>query len=120
MKKQIQNWSNMNLTQLGRITVSKSLIISKITYILVALSTPSKETAENLFINVIWKNKRHEVSKAIIYRSIEESGLNMIDIKGFEVSLKMTRLHKIIIESPDWSEFAYTYKINRVFKTNVD
>ena len=62
----IQCWSSRNLTPIGRITVCKSLLISKITHIFISLPTPSKETLEkleNLFINFIWKNKRHEVSK---------------------------------------------------------
>ena len=40
--KMIQCWSSRNITSIGRITVCKSLLLSKITHILISLPTPSK------------------------------------------------------------------------------
>ena len=121
IKQLIQNWSNRNITPIGRVTVCKSLIISKITHILMSLPTPSVDTfkvLETLLINFIWKNKRHEVSKETLYRDIEDGGLNMINIREFEKSLKLTWLRKFINGTPDWSEFAYNSKIDRLFQTD--
>ena len=62
----IKCWSSRNLTPIGRITVYKSLLLSKITHIYISLPTPAKDTPDKLkilFINFIWKNKRHKVFK---------------------------------------------------------
>ena len=104
IKQIIQNWSNRNITPLGRVTICKSLLISKITHILISLPTPSEETfklVETLLINFIWKNKRHEVSKDTLYRDIGEGGLNMINIIEFEKALKLTWIRKFIKGDPD-------------------
>ena len=123
MKKLIQSWSCRNVTPLGRITVCKSLILSKITHILISLPSPSKEKLkelEKLCIDFIWKNKRHEVSKEILYRDLKDGGLNMINIKEFDSTLKMTWIRRLIKEEPDWMEFAEYYKIDRLLYTEVN
>ena len=74
---------------------------------------------ENLLINFIWKNKRHEVSKDTLYRDIKEGGLNMINIREFEKALKLTWIRKLINGSPDWSEFAYASKIDKLYQTDT-
>ena len=74
---------------------------------------------ENLLINFIWKNKRYEVSKDTLYRDIKEGGLNMINIREFEKALKLTWIRKLINGSPDWSEFAYASKIDKVYQTDI-
>ena len=122
MKKLIQAWSCRNVTTIGRITVCKSLILSKIAHILIALPSPSKEKLkelEKLCIDFIWKNKRHELSKEILYRDIKDGGLNMINIKEFECTLKMTWIRRLIKEEPNWIEFAEHYKIDRLLYTKV-
>ena len=84
IKQLIQNWSSRKITPIGRVTVCKSLIISKITHILISLPTPTVEMLnflENLLINFVWKNKRHEDSKNTLYRDIKEGGLNVINIR---------------------------------------
>ena len=71
----VQCRSNRNLTPVWRITVCKSLLLSKITHILISLPTTSNEIFdkfENLFINFIWKNKRHKVCKIKYYIEVSE------------------------------------------------
>ena len=121
MLQMIQCWSNRNITPIGRITVCKSLLISKITHILISLPTPTKELfdkLETILINFIWKNKRHEVSKKLLFRSTDQGGLNMIDIRQFEKALKLTWLRTFVKETPDWIEFVYKYRIDRLLQTD--
>ena len=65
MKKIIQNWLYRNITPIGRVCIAKSLILSKIIHILQALPTPPSKflkAIENLLVDFIWKNKRHEIN----------------------------------------------------------
>ena len=121
--KLIQNWSSRSITPIGRITVCKSLLLSKITHILLSLPSPSTKTfdkIEKLLINFIWKNKRHEVSKEILYRSLNKGGLNMINLRQFEITLKLTWLRTFLKGTPDWSEFAYECHIDRLLQTGIN
>ena len=117
----IQSWSRRNITPLGRITVLKSLILSKITHILISLPAPSEDTfkkIEKMCIDFIWKGGRHEVSKSTLYRDIKSGGLNMVNIRDFESSLKLTWIRRLISGTPDWTEFAEQYCINHLYQTD--
>ena len=117
----IQSWSKRNITPLGRITVLKSLILSKITHILISLPAPNEEifkTIEKMCIDFIWKGGRHEVSKSTLYRYIKSGGLNMMNIRDFEYSLKLTWIRRLITGNPVWTEFAEKYCINHLYQTD--
>ena len=58
MKKLMQIWVSRNVTPQGRITIFKSLIISKITYLLQALPSPSKEQLKHLAVDGAPDTKR--------------------------------------------------------------
>ena len=120
MKNLMQSWSCRNITPTGRITVLKSIIISKIIHMLQSLPSPDLSTLkelDKLFFNFIWKNKRHEVNKKVLCLDIEQGGLKMLNLVEFDMSLKITWLRKLHIQTPEWKEFACYYKIDRLIWT---
>ena len=123
IKKLMQAWTCRNITPIGRITVLKSLILSKIIHILQSLPSPSTETLnilDKMNYNFIWKGKRHEVSKQTLCLDREQGGLNMINLKEFDMSLKLTWLRKLLTQNPDWLEFALNYKIDKIIWTGTN
>lgn len=72
IKHMISSWSRRLLTTAGRITVVKTLIIPKITHLLISLPNPPSKTIleieRNLF-QYIWNSKTHKVSKNCIIQS---------------------------------------------------
>ena len=120
MKNLMQSWICRNITPIGRIAVLKSLIISKIIHILQSLPSPNINTLkelDKLNYNFIWRNKRHEVSKTTLCLDQEHGGLNMFNLIEFDMSLKLTWLKKLYVQSPEWAEFALYYKIDRLIWT---
>ena len=62
IKKIIRLWNARNLTPYGKIMIIKSLLISKVTHILLSLPSPTLElmtNLEKLFKNFIWGQKTH-------------------------------------------------------------
>ena len=60
IKKDINHWSKRNLTPLGRITVVKTLLMSKVTHLFISLQNPSSELIthlDRLFAQFIWRGK---------------------------------------------------------------
>ena len=117
----IQSWSRRNITPLGRITVLKSLILSKITHILISLPAPNEVTFKNIEICVyisFGKVVDMRCQKVTFYRDIKSGGLNMVNIRDFESSLKLTWIRRLISGSPDWTEFAEQYCINHLYRTD--
>ena len=122
MEKTLKSWGFRDITPMGRITILKSLVLSKITHILQALPTPPQHLItklENLCITFIWNKKRHEVKKETLYKDIEDGGLNMINIVKFDYSLKIMWLRKVLNANPDWIEFPKNYKIDRLVFTDT-
>ena len=44
----------------------------------------------------------------------------MINIRQFEKALKVTWLRMFISDTPDWSEFAYNCRIDRLLQTDIN
>ena len=68
MQQVINLWSKRNLTTIGKVTVFKSLVISKIIHLLICLPKPSKtymKQIEKLQYDFIWDNKRAKINKVI-------------------------------------------------------
>ena len=121
VKNIIKAWGCRNITPIGRIAVLKSLVLSKITHIIQSLPTPCDETfktLEDMSYSFIWNKKRHEVKRQTLCKDIKDGGLNMLNIKEFEKSLKITWLRKLITTSPEWEEFAQYYKIDTLVYTD--
>ena len=119
MKKLIQSWSCRNISPIGRVTIFKSLIMSKIIHILQSLPSPTKEhfkELEKIAINFIWHKKRHQVNKEVLCRSPEKGGLGMFNLAEFDFSLKIAWLYKLQNE-PEWLEYAIYEKVDRLIWT---
>ena len=123
MKNAVRAWGCRNITPIGRVAVLKSLILSKITHILLSLPSPNRETIktiEDICYQLIWKNKRHEVSKKTITKELKDGGLKMLNIQEFDRSLKLTWMRKIINQTTDWVEFIKYYKIDYLLVTDTN
>ena len=110
---QIQNdiisWNRRKLTPLGKITVIKSLLISKIVHLLTALPNPSKSALkelEKLFFNFIWGGKRDPIKRAKLTQTYANGGLRMVDITAFTNSLKLTWLKRMMTSENTWVRVA--------------
>ena len=84
---------------IGRILNVKALFVSKLTYKLQTIPAPPVKwfhTLQSFLNNYIWSNSVHHVHAQQMYRSVEEGGLNMINIAMFEKSLKMVWVCKAL------------------------
>ena len=93
IQKLIQIWNARYLTPFGKITIVKSLFLSKITHVLLSLPTPSEgmfTLLENLFKNFIWGNKCPKFRKEIIETLPGLGGLKMTNLRNFDAALKLS------------------------------
>ena len=112
VKKEIGRWNKRNMTPLGKITIIKTLIVSKLTHLFINLPDPPprflKELDELLF-KFLWGSKTHKVKKSVMCKPYEYGGYKMIDIYTFISTLKISwlrRLNEIEGQSSTW---AYLY-----------
>ena len=102
IKKVIGKWKKRNLTPFGKITILKSLIASKLIYILSNLPDPNVEfmnEIEKIFFDFLWEGKPSKIKKSIICKTYADGGLRMIDIHAFLSSMKVSWIRRINCES---------------------
>ena len=103
IQKEINNWTNRDLTPFGKIVVIKSLLLAKIVHILISLPTPSGKLIRKLnclFFNFLWDNKPDKIKRSIAMKKLEKGGISMIDLSTFDKSLKLTWLRRFMLNEP--------------------
>ena len=114
LEKELKQWSKRILTPFGRITVLKTLIISKLNHLFIALPTPSEVTINKLnktFFHFIWQSKVDKIKRDILIQEYEDGGLKMIHLNHYICSLKCTWIRRLISSETKYKnifEFYYT------------
>ena len=118
IKHSIKMWRMRFLTPLGKITVIKSLILPKITHLLIALPNPKPETLDNIdsiFYEYLW-NGRAKIKQSVVVKQYFEGGLKMINLKAFSQALKITWLRRVLQKESKWQLFIKrAVAVERVF-----
>ena len=76
----IKTWETRSLTLYGKVVVIKSIVMSKITHLLLALLCPSKQllqSIDNLVANRPWNEKTPRFRREIIKADIKEGGMKL-------------------------------------------
>lgn len=94
-------WRQRDLSLKGRITVLKSLAVSKLVYICSVLYVPPwfVQAAEKLFTDFLWGGKPAKVKKKTIIGATEDGGLKMPKVDIIVKSLKLSWLRRLLNDS---------------------
>ena len=89
-------WKQKSLTLYGKITISKSLLLSKLTYKASLLSVPTKVVKDisTLVFGFIW-NGPDKLKRKTISQDYKFGGLRMFDIDKFVLALKLSWISRI-------------------------
>ena len=110
IRQDIAQWKRRNLTPVGKICIIKSLLLSKIVHLFIALPNPEKEDLkliESLLYNFVWQNKGDKIKRTKLVQKYEKDGLKMVDLKAFIDSMKLTWLKRLMTSEADWTHVAY-------------
>jgi CRISPR/Cas system endoribonuclease Cas6 (RAMP superfamily) len=95
MLKEIENtlqiWSKQILTPIGKITIIKSLIISKLKHLFLTISSPKENIINQLVSKIysfIWDNKPDKIKREVLSQNCDIGGLKMLNIKMYIKDLK--------------------------------
>ena len=102
MRKVLNAWSRRNLTPFGKITVIKSLVLSKITHLLLNLPDPDDyflKELNTLLFNFLWGVKTDKIKRSGVCQGYEVGGLKMDDVKSFVSALKISWLRRILCDN---------------------
>ena len=84
IEKELKIWSKRKLTPFGRITVIKTIVISKLNHLFIALPNPTDEIINNLqknFFHFIWQSGTDRIKRDILMQEYDRGSLKMINLK---------------------------------------
>ena len=104
-------WKQRNLSLLGKITIIKSLLISKIQYVCGVLYTPQAviNKINSILYNFLWNGKDKIKRKAII-QDYEEGGMKMMDFESYVKARHIMWTKRLLDDNyHDWKRFPLYY-----------
>ena len=79
----LQIWSKQILTPIGKITIIKSLIISKLNHLFLTMPSPKENIINQLVSKMyffIWDDKPDKIKREILSQNCDMDGLTMLNI----------------------------------------
>ena len=97
----LKAWRMRNLTLQGKITIFKTLAISKIVHLALVLPVPSSVIKElnKIQQNFIWSGKNSKIKHGTLRNDYENGGLKNLDIESKMISLRCSWVKRLYDES---------------------
>ena len=105
VKKMLSNWSYRYLTPFGKVTVVKSLGLSKLSHLALVVPNPSKEMLkkiDTMFFKFIWGNGSEKVRRDDCKLPIKYGGIGAPDVFNFWMSFKFSWLRRFLDSESFW------------------
>ena len=95
----LKTWEKRNLSFFGKITIIKTLALSKLIYNLSITDIPKQFIPEinKILFNFLWSGKREKIKRNIIIQDIMKGGLKMIDLNSIIDSLKLSWVKRLVL-----------------------
>ena len=107
--KEINQWNKRDLTPLGKVTIIKTFLLSKFVQILMCLPSPSKKITNEInaiLYKFLWDGKPDQVKRTVAKNTFQKGGLDMIDFRLFNESLKISWLRRVQESESPWVKIA--------------
>ena len=105
IEKLLANWLYRYITPYGKITIIKTLALSKLCHVALVIPNPTKQMfkqIENIFFKFLWNNKSEKVSREDSKLPEHYGGLNMPDIEKFWLSFKFSWCRRLLTTTSFW------------------
>ena len=95
---EIAQWNRRSLTIIGKITVVKTLLVSKMVHVFSALPNPPKDLImkiSKILFRFIWRNGPDKIKRHKLVQNYDRGGLKMLELNSFIDSLKVTWMKRL-------------------------
>ena len=118
IKSLIKLWKRRYLTPLGKVTVSRSILLPLLNHLFISIPNPNEKIMKELndiFFEFLWEGPAKIKYNAVV-KQYCEGGLNMIILKAFINSMKVTWLRIVINSHCSWQSIIQnTINFNDIF-----
>ena len=105
IRKSVSHWNKRYLTPLGKVTVIKSIFLSKLNHLFSSLPNPESSWLDNLndiFFRFLWSNKPDKINRDVAVLEICKGGLKMIKLEYVVMASKITWIGRLLNGSSPW------------------
>ena len=96
------------LTPIGKITVLKTIILSKFIHLFQSLPPPPDHLIKQItkiMFNLIWDGKPDKISRTTLVQDKENGGMEMLDLVSFIKGLQINRVRRLLKNhNPMWKK----------------
>ena len=110
--KLLNSWRDRCGTISGRITVVKTLAMSKLFHIFTSLPPPNILKINIMIFSFIWKDGPDRIKRSVITNNYTEDGLKMVETLTFIKALKVSWLRRYFQSESKWKWFLNKYIYN--------
>ena len=104
----IEMWNKRYLTPIGKITIIKTYLLSKLNHLFMSIPSPNDafyKDINNIFYKFIWDNKPDKVKRIQINQNYVNGGLKMIDLEKFVTAMKCTWIRRLLsVNKSQWKD----------------
>lgn len=108
IKRELELWKRRGLTPIGRISIVKALILSKLVHFFISLPNPSTRCTkelDSLLFEFVW-GKKDKIKRTKLVQNYSNDGLKMIHIDSFINSMKLSWLKRLYNSCASWKILA--------------
>ena len=121
IEKLLCTWSYRYLTPFGKVTIVKSLGLSKISHIALVIPNPNKNMLKRLntlFFQFIWDKRSEKVNREDSKLPIQKGGLGMPDILKFWSAFKFSWFRRLLSTDSFWPKLVQA-QVNEVLGQEI-
>ena len=114
----LKQWSKRKFTLFGRITIIKSLALSKFVLLFLSLPNPHVELVielEIIFFEFLWNAGPDKITRKLAIKNLSSGGLRMPHIYSFIKALKISWLRRVIQQA----NYTTWYILNPIYFDKV-
>ena len=121
IKESISQWNKRYLTPLGKVTVIKTFLMSKINHLFTTLPDPKEKfinEINDIFFKFLWSGKPDKINRKTVELENKNGGINMINFRNSIISLKATWVRRLITNQ-SYSKPLWIELFEKMYNTNI-
>ena len=111
IEREIEKWKHRNISIQGKVTVIKSLLLSKVSYLFLSLPNPPREVISRLtkvLHKYLWNGKSEKINRTTLTKRASEGGVGMVNINTYVSALKISWIRRLLSKPSTWSTIVNT------------
>ena len=109
IKREMAKWMKRNISLTGKVTIIKSLLVAKISYLFMTIPDPPQSIVKDLntaLFKFLWHGKGEKIKRSTVTKESLKGGAGMLDLACYMKAMKITWIRRYITKHGAWRTIA--------------